>query len=96
MKEEQHGIFDRIAVAFGATIVGGLTALIVALPLFFFFSMIVDADMSDIGKAMFLKAPLAFGVLCGVVAFFSPATAAELFGKAWSGALLVWRGFVGR
>lgn len=76
-------------------IVGCGAALVVALPLFLIVSLLFHTSLSGMGALLFLKIPILFAIVFGIVGFISPAYAADGPGKAWKGVIYVWRVFVG-
>jgi hypothetical protein len=94
METETHSLFDRVAIAFGAIVLGFGAGLVVALPLLFIVGAFTS-DASSIGALLFWKVPLLLGLISGVVGFVSPSVAADWLGKTWKGVVYVWRGFSG-
>lgn len=94
METETHSLFDRVAIALGAMVIGCGAGLVVALPLLFIIGAFTS-DVSSIGALVFWKVPILLGLISGVVGFVSPRVAADRLGKAWKGVVYVWRGFGG-
>ena len=94
METESHSFFDRIAIAFGAMVLGCGAGLAVSLPLLLIVG-IFASDSSSIGALLFWKVPVLLGFVSGIVGFLWPRRAADWLGKAWKGVVYVWRGFGG-
>lgn len=94
METETHSLFDRVAIAFGAMVLGCGAGLVVGLPLLFIVGAFTS-DASSIGALVFWKIPILLGLIAGVVGFISPRFAADWLGKLWKGVANVWRGFSG-
>ncbi len=88
-------LFDRVAIAVGAAIIGCVTAFAAALPLLFLIGTLFHVDLTTTGAWLFWKAPLVFGLVCGVVGFASPTLLANWFGNAWKAVIGIWRSFYG-
>lgn len=91
---ESKTIFDRIAIAFGAMVIGGAGALVAALPLFYIIGLF-SIETDGVGELLFLKMPILFGIISALVALISPVFAADWIGRVWQGLLYLWRVIVG-
>ena len=92
MKAESLSFFDRVAIGFGAMVLGCAAVLVGAFPLLMYF--IVDdpaPDMAEIVALLFWKAPILFGLFSGVVGFTFPGLAADGLGEAWKYVIGLWR-----
>ena len=94
METETHSLFDRVAIAFGAMVLGCGAGLIVGLPLLFIV-WAFTSEVSSTGALVFWKLPILLGLISGVVGFISPRFAADWLGNVWKGVVYVWRGFGG-
>ena len=94
METETHSVFDRVAIAFGAMVLGCGAGLVVGLPLLLIV-WAITSDASSIGALVFWKVPIVLGLVSGVVGFFSPRYAADGLGSLWKGVVNVWRGLGG-
>lgn len=85
-----HSLFDRAAIAFGAMVIGCGAGLVVAVPVLLLIK-ILASEPGAICGSLFWKAPLLLGGLFGITGFISPNFAADWLGRAWKGAVYVWR-----
>jgi hypothetical protein len=94
METETHSLLDRVAIGFGAMVLGCGAGLVVGLPLLFIVGAFTS-DASSTGALVFWKVPILLGLVSGVVGFISPRFSADWLGNLWKGVVNVWRGFGG-
>ena len=95
MDTETYSLFDRVAIAFGAMVLGAGAGLAVGLPLLLI-AGVFASEASGIGALFIWKMPLLLGLIFGAVGFVSPGFAADWLGKTWQGVVYIWRVFSGR
>ena len=94
MEPDSHSLFDRLAIAFGAMILGYGAGLVMGIPLLFLLGAI-SSSMTGIGSILLWKVPVLLGLVSGIVGFVAPGIAADGLGKIWKGVVHVWRVFGG-
>lgn len=94
METESHSLFDKVAIAFGAMVLGCGAGLAVSFPLLLIVG-VFTSDSSSIGALLFWKVPVLLGLVSGVIGLLSPRLAAHWLGKTWTGVVYVWRGLGG-
>lgn len=92
MKTEPITLFDRVAIGFGATVLGYAAALVFAIPEAVEMLGYPSWDMARIGKLLFWKVPVLFGLFSGVAGFFFPVHWANGLGEVWRIVIGRWRG----
>ena len=94
MEMEPKTVFDRVAIAFGAMVIAGATALVAALPLFYILGLFWGT-IDGLAELLFWKLPLLLGLFSAFLAFISPGFVIEWAGKVWRGILFLWRLIIG-
>lgn len=91
IKAESLTFFDRVAIGFGAMVLGCTAVLVGAFPYLLYF-MVGDPadDIAAIAALLFWKAPIIFGLCSGVVGFIFPGLAADGLGEVWKYVIGLW------
>lgn len=89
-------LFDRVAVSFGATLVGGAAALAVTFMVWFWMidcgnCSYEELQFSQYSVLLLWTVPTRFALVSGVVGFFSPRIVTFAVGKVWDVARGLWR-----
>lgn len=95
MKADSTSFFDRVAIAFGAMVLGCGAALVASFPLLLILGAFYP-DLGRIGPILFWKFPISVGIISAIAGFISPGFTADWLGKTWTGAVYIWRAFAGR
>ena len=93
---EPYTFFDRIAVAFGAILLGFIMALIAALPLFYVLGLSTLVDVDQLGPLLFWKLPIIFSLVSGVIAIINPQLTSGFFGSMGRIIIYIWSCISGR
>lgn len=83
MKTDPITLFDRVAIGFGAAVLGYGAGLAAAIS--FTLDMLADASGQTAGiwALLYYKMPIVFGLFSGVAGFFFPVAWANGLGEVW-------------
>lgn len=92
IKTEPITLFDRVAIGFGAAILGYCAGLVAAVPLTLDMFDYTSWDFARIAALLFYKVPILFGLFSGVAGFFFPVPWSNGLGEVWKIVINRWLG----
>lgn len=91
MKTEPLSLIDRVAIGYGAAVLGYCAGLGAAVPLMLDVHDFTSWDLAKIGPLLFYKVPVVAGAFSGVAGFLFPVAWSRGLGEVWKFVVNRWR-----